>query len=108
MSRLLDRILRDPLLASRLGSVEGLPVIDASSVADLYAESPTMGVEEATWPNAAPPFPACWLEFRAPREVVLGPGQTQAWGLPWPRSLRACLSLFPTRYRTLCSILVSD
>lgn len=29
MSRLLDRILRDPLLASRLGPVESLPVIDA-------------------------------------------------------------------------------
>lgn len=86
MSRLLDRILRDPLLASRMGPVEGLPVIDASSVADLYAESPTMGVEEASWPNAAPPFPACWIEFGAPREVVLGPGKTQAWGPPWPRA----------------------
>lgn len=86
MSRLLDRILRDPLLASRMGPVEGLPVIDASSVADLYAESPTMGVEEASWPNAAPPFPVCWFEFGAPREVVLGPGKTQAWGPPWPRA----------------------
>jgi len=86
MSRLLDRILRAPLLASRMGPVEGLPVIDASSVADLYAESPTMGVEEASWPNAAPPFPACWFEFGAPREVVLGPGKTQAWGPPWPRA----------------------
>jgi len=31
MSRLLDRILRDPVLASRLGPVENLPVIDAST-----------------------------------------------------------------------------
>ncbi len=72
MSRLLDRILRDPVLASRLGPVENLPVIDASSVADLYAESPTMGVEKATWPNAAPPFPSYWMEFQAPREIAPG------------------------------------